>query len=133
VRKIFNAVVSEVRRVLLGCATTATLVGCSSSPSCVDQFTFDLSPAVNAAEQLTVTGQCVDRWSVRFAASQDTAESISEAVLEACQQEFLRYGYLIDPSPSQAELKIVTDQMRERFKPRSVLGILKSRSGDCSL
>lgn len=142
-----------MRRVLLGAATAVALAlaGCAETTnsaickpigdSTIDGL--DRSPGnLNEGKARTLAQDCLHRNAYRLAQSDDTADIVARAVVEACEADIgvataLLHKSSYDSFPTRpiaqrtAEAGKVAEAAKGSYREYALLKVVEGRAGDC--
>jgi len=86
--------------------------------------------AANAYQQAIQRDECIHRWSYRFAAAPDTAESVAAAVIGACRAQIDRSATMLGEGDPEAERWYLAE-MERVARERALYRVVQARAGAC--
>lgn len=87
--------------------------------------------AANAYQQAVQRDECIHRWSYRFAAVPDSAESVVGAVIGACRAQIDRSATMLGEGDDAAE-RFYLAEMEKAAKERALYRVIQARAGNCA-
>lgn len=132
-RRRRTAALVALAAALAGCSDLRTsLADTETEPGlCAPVPLVRQDPAQNAYQQAIQRDECIHRWSYRFAAVPDSAESVVGAVIGACRAQIDRSATMLGEGDPDAE-RWYLQEMERVARERALYRIIQARAGGCS-
>lgn len=136
-------------RVLIGGLMVA-LAGCGALPNddiCTATVPLEATEAIGggAKPPKVIAEECVHRWGYRLAGASDEANTVADAVVEACREPMARYAaemadqtLALVPANERNRLlgdarRLSVESARTNLKEKALFHVVQARAGHCKV